>query len=292
MSIEFGKYVAAGDRFEVIRPGYAVTKLQASESRRKLPILSARLLSDRRTVVVETEPMREAVTYAVSLPALRKASPTDSTIEDSNIAEQTVETAFTLQGVLASWKSGEESPPVREIVAPRILHSLSPRSNREVDRQKSAGEAWPSQGTIVLRTQLDPRGLFYPAVQPGATLDYPPRDDRFIENAGFRISSQTPFQIIEHGGSIVVSSESDGRFTSTISIRSPDVAMTDAKPVPIGLTIDSNHSIPELSVEWFAKFANGKQAEGLLHFDRFLLPWATSEGSDATRPHREDSSHG
>ncbi|HUE74854.1 MAG TPA: LamG-like jellyroll fold domain-containing protein, partial [Pirellulaceae bacterium] len=55
ISIDAGQYVAAGDRFENLRPGYAVVAHQLSQPRHDLKIYSVALTPDQRTLVLATD---------------------------------------------------------------------------------------------------------------------------------------------------------------------------------------------------------------------------------------------
>lgn len=69
--IEFGEYVSAGDRFEVLKPPYAVVKQQDATPRGRLSIHAAHLDDDARTLVLKTDPHPLAVRYAVTLPGIK-----------------------------------------------------------------------------------------------------------------------------------------------------------------------------------------------------------------------------
>ena len=69
--IEFGEYVSAGDRFEVLKPPYAVVQQQDATPRARLPIRAARLDDKGRTLVLTTDPHPLAVPYAVTLPGVK-----------------------------------------------------------------------------------------------------------------------------------------------------------------------------------------------------------------------------
>ena len=71
--IEFGQYVSAGDRFEVLKPPYAVVKQQDATPRGRLSIHAARLDDDARTLVMRTDPHPLAVRYTVTLPGIKGA---------------------------------------------------------------------------------------------------------------------------------------------------------------------------------------------------------------------------
>src|SRR5205085_2056664 len=74
--ITAGAFVRAGDRFESLWPGYAVVQAQKAAPRYDVPVRSAQLTPDRRTLVLATDPLRAAVHYAVTLPGMgRPAKP-------------------------------------------------------------------------------------------------------------------------------------------------------------------------------------------------------------------------
>ena len=74
-----GQYVRAGDRFESLWPGYAVVQAQKAAPRYDVPVRSAQLTPDRRTLVLATDPHPAAVHYALTLPGMgRPAKPASS----------------------------------------------------------------------------------------------------------------------------------------------------------------------------------------------------------------------
>src|SRR5262249_47561701 len=60
-SIQSGPSVAAGDRFETIRPGYAVVMAQLGDPRTRLAVHSVAISPDRRTLILATDPQSLAV---------------------------------------------------------------------------------------------------------------------------------------------------------------------------------------------------------------------------------------
>jgi putative heme-binding domain-containing protein len=66
-TIEFGEYVSAGDRFEVLKPPYAVVEQQDATPRGKLVVRRGRLRDDNRTLVLTTDPHTLAVNYALNV---------------------------------------------------------------------------------------------------------------------------------------------------------------------------------------------------------------------------------
>ena len=60
----------AGDRFESLWPGYAIVQAQKAAPRFDVPVRSAQLTPDRRTLVLATDPLPAAVHYALTLPGM------------------------------------------------------------------------------------------------------------------------------------------------------------------------------------------------------------------------------
>lgn len=71
--IEFGEYVTAGDRFEVLKPPYAVVGQQAATPRGRLLVREARVEDEGQTLALKTDPHPLAVTYAITIPGVRAA---------------------------------------------------------------------------------------------------------------------------------------------------------------------------------------------------------------------------
>ena len=66
-SIEYGAYVRPGDRFEVKRPGYEAVHRQLAAPRYDLPVRSAGVTGDRRTLILTTDAQPEAASCALTL---------------------------------------------------------------------------------------------------------------------------------------------------------------------------------------------------------------------------------
>src|SRR5713226_11168 len=95
IKIEFGEYVSAADRFEVLKPPYKAVNQQDATPRGSLRVVSARLSPDARTLVLTTDPHPQSVRYALMLPEVRAAN--------SKSPAATVDLDYDLNGVEASW---------------------------------------------------------------------------------------------------------------------------------------------------------------------------------------------
>ncbi len=163
-----GKFVRAGDRFETIWPGYAVVVNERAAPRFDIPVRSAQLTPDRRTLVLATDPLPAAVHYALTLPAPgRPEKPAKGTLRQ--VPE--IDLDFDLSGVEATWKSKDGK---------QDWTGWLPHADLEVAKAFTAGSAphdalWKAMeggGELTLKTKLDLTNMLRPRVQPGSKLDH------------------------------------------------------------------------------------------------------------------------
>ena len=156
ISVTQGKYVSAGDQFETIRPGYQAVENQLLEPRYALKVLSAALTPDGRILIIRTEPRREAVNYAVSLPLPQQAA---------------FESAYDLSGVQAEWVDAAGT----ELAAIWLPH-LDLTVSRALTQPSVAHERFWSKAakdkTLRIRGQLDLWQMLRAATQPDSQLDF------------------------------------------------------------------------------------------------------------------------
>jgi putative heme-binding domain-containing protein len=163
-----GKFVRAADRFETIWPGYAVVVNERGAPRFDIPVRSAQLTPDRRTLVLATDPLPAAVHYALTLPAPgRPEKPGKGELRQ--VPE--IDLDFDLTGVEAAWKSKDGK---------QDWSGWLPHADLEVAKAFTAGsgphdalwKAMKEQGQLTLKTKLDLSNMLRPAIQPGAKLDH------------------------------------------------------------------------------------------------------------------------
>src|SRR5262249_2323428 len=181
--IEYGPYVRAGDRFEVLRPPYVAVQQQLATPRHYLPVRSAQVTGDRRTLVLATAPHPEAVPYAITLPGLGHPSPPTGGEGGKRGAagelpqHAAINLDYTLTGVQAEWRPTAGGPG---------WSGWLPHLDLSVARALTAGSAaheelWKlvrQPGRLTLRTKLDLWQMLRPAIQPGSKLDYTPPPER------------------------------------------------------------------------------------------------------------------
>lgn len=266
--ITHGEYVAAGDRFESIRPGYAVTQLQLSKPRFRLPIFSASVTADRQTLILSTARHPSAVQYALTLPGLGREL--ETRIDRELPQHPQIDLAYSLCGVRAAWEPSDKRQPKWSGWLPHldlgVARALSPH-DAEYDLFWRQIE---QPGTLILATQIDPRGLYLPVTQPGSKLDYDERDDAWIRERAIQIHGNRPFSVVmsdtanEQSSALV-----DG--AHSLSVKLPGERLA---PLPITLRIETGGELPTLRPSWFVALADGHTRSGSLALQRFLQPWA------------------
>src|SRR5262249_31767879 len=102
--IEAGRYVSAGDRYEVIRPGYQVVRDQMASPRRWVDVQNVPLSADARTLVLRVPRQTEAVNYAITLPV-----PPSWRTKDGIEQRPEMDVALSLNGIQVTLQSGAES---------------------------------------------------------------------------------------------------------------------------------------------------------------------------------------
>lgn len=69
--IEFGEFVRAADRYEVLKPPYVVVRNQEATPRRLLGIARARLENGDQTLVLESELQTREMSHAITIPGVK-----------------------------------------------------------------------------------------------------------------------------------------------------------------------------------------------------------------------------
>ena len=130
-AIEGGEFVAAGDRLETFRPGYAAVEHQQSAPRFAVDIEGIQLTADRRTLILSTAPHFAAVNYAIALRDVRP-SPGAAAIAHELPQLPDMDLQYDLNGVEATWEPqvGEKS------------NGWLPHVDLDVSRAFTTSSAW------------------------------------------------------------------------------------------------------------------------------------------------------
>jgi putative heme-binding domain-containing protein len=219
LGIEFGEYVTAGDRHEVLRPPYAVVEQQAAVPRGKLPILSRRLEDNGRILVLETAPHPLPVTYVVAIGELRAAgqthTPGDSVELEYDLTEGcrsfaigAVQTSREGSSKLVAW-----APPARASAGTSSRPAQKPEGDWENGRdlfvgklqcakchriRGEGGNAGPDLSNLIHR---DPTSILRDIREPSAALHpeyvtYLAETRSGDSHAGFLRPSPDPAEVI------------------------------------------------------------------------------------------------
>jgi putative heme-binding domain-containing protein len=260
-----GRYVRAGDRFESIAPGYAAVQAQKIDRRFDVPIRSAQLTPDGRTLVLATDPMTEGVHYALELPGMGR--PTKSA--DKTLAQHAaVDIDFDLSGCEATWTPAGGGP---------AWTGWLPHWDLEVSQRLTAGSAphdalWAAlekPGELTLRGKLDLTDMLRPAIQPGSKIDYeyPPESVTLT----FHTTSQ-------HSQLTLVVPQS-AQHSRVNDITASFTLPVDAeKIIPVELRMTARGGTPALHVAWTTNEDDRRRS---LPLRRLFLPWADTSGKTA-----------
>ncbi|MEZ6151985.1 MAG: ThuA domain-containing protein [Pirellulaceae bacterium] len=270
-SISGGEFVSTGDRFETIRPGYQVVKRQMEAVPDNLTVYGVNVTPDRQTLVITTSPHRSAVQYAITLPTLSNTSDAKQVSGEYPQRPQ-IDVAYSLNGVLATWKPDDKTQPSWSGVLPHFELDICRKFSTSDDDglQRILNE----KGVLTLQTQLDLRNLLHPAVQPGAKLEHTWPDDPVYVDFGTRGSQRLAWTIGKE-----LHSQSLGEDDSDISTLRFS-SLSDSLPL-VELQIRTGQSATVANeIGWRRSEDDTETRE--LPLASFLLPWAeTNPKTDA-----------
>jgi len=245
VKIEAGAFVSAGDRFEVVRPGYQAVRDQMASPRRWVEVLGLSLTEDHRTLVLRVPRQSAAVNYAIRLPMPESWKQVGGLEQHPEI-----DVLATMNGIAAEVTTAED----------RELRTLLPHPSLQVASAFTAGSSEHARflkatasadATVDFRGFIDATNPLVPAVQPGSALDWDTTVDpfagaSFTVRSDFSAESKVRLQTTGSGGSTLLglavqqpSQEASGLYlakddlrhsVSTARLRVPWAAEKAAKP--------------------------------------------------------------
>ena len=270
--VTMGAHVSAGDRFESFVPGYQVVKDQSVVRRFNVPVLSAVLAPDLRSLTLRTAPRTEATNYAVKLPEGSQSLRAVDAARKELPQHAAFDVLTDLTGVEAEWRDTAGATkwtgwlPHLDLTAASELTAASAEHARLFALLKTPG-------TLALRTQLDLHLMLRTAIQPGAKIDfeYPTETVTVTLKSGARVELKTS-----------TAAKLDRRSDSEIRVT------TESKPnswLPIELTLATGgEADARLDVAWHTAEDLRPRA---LQLRRVLLPWATPRTSEPVATERK-----
>jgi putative heme-binding domain-containing protein len=261
VTVEHGRYVRPGDRFESLRPGYAAVGQQLAAPRYRLPVLGVEVTADRRTLVLATAPHPEAAHYALTLPGLGRPDRPDAAARELPQVPA-IDLGYDLSGVTADWRPREGTTgwsgwlPHPQLSVARVLTQASAEHD-------ALWQFVERPGTLTLRCRLDLWHLLRPAVQPGSTLDYQLPSERVtvVLRSPGPVALKTPAGVAEPAPD----REGWHRLHLTVNPK-------EGEPVPIEIELTTGDRPPALEVAYSTQEDDRPRA---LPLGRVLLPWAT-----------------
>jgi putative heme-binding domain-containing protein len=248
--IDMGKYVTAGNRFEAFHPGYPAVARQLAVPRYKLPILSAGITADGRSIGLSTTPCAEAVNYGLTV----------------GCALGDIDVLSDLTGFEAQWRDAGGKVrwsgwlPHPDLTVARAFTAAS-QEHRELF------ELLKTTGALTLRGQLDLWSMLHPAIQPGEKLSYtyPPETVTVVFKAGgkLKLKAGVPEKRIGPNEFQITTISREGQW------------------IPVELTLATGTKDAALDVSWHTDEDPRPRA---LPLRRVLLPWATPPTDEPPAP--------
>jgi putative heme-binding domain-containing protein len=274
-TIEFGRYVRPGDRFESKRPGYEVVKLQLATPRFELPVRSAQVSADRRTLILNTDAHPEAVSYALTLPGLGRPDKPDAASGELP-QHPAIDLGYDLTGAAVTWQAKEGGEtwegwlPHVDLTAARAFTAGSAEHDRLWELVKKPG-------TLTLRTKFDLWQMLRPAVQPGSTLDYTLPD----EEVTLTFAAAKPLEVKAPWATPLPRGERDKDSRRLVNLKAKPKA---GETLPVEIIVETGGGATLNA----AFSTNEDERARPLPSHRILLPWAvTSRPADAPIAERD-----
>jgi mono/diheme cytochrome c family protein len=182
VKIEGGPFVSAGDRFEVVRPGYQVVRDQLATPRRWIDVLGLTLSQDHRTLGLRVPRQTEPVNYAITLPQLEPWKTSGGISQHPQMDLQ-----VTLNGLAASVKTSDGKEQSTVLPHPSLAASAT-LATSSAEHEAFLNAAAAKGAKLTLRGIVNVSNPFVPATQPGAKLDWDIAADPFA-SATFSVRS-------------------------------------------------------------------------------------------------------
>jgi len=264
--IEYGEYVAAGDRFEVLRPGYRAVERQQSFPRNRLQVKSAELSSNSQTIILKTDTHAEPVTYALTLPSFQGAKK----IADAIAQWPFIDLMYRPNGVEVIWKAKTGLESLTSWL-PHFDFAVNKAFMEPTAEYGALSEKLKTTGTLKLRTKLDLWNMLRPDTQPESTLDYQVP----AETVHVHLCSSSPLEVVAPGAEI--STRKKGQLHEAILTFST----VEQKAYDVEVLLQTGSGEPDVSISFTTQEDDRPRP---LQAERFYLPWITEVFSKKLHP--------
>lgn len=267
-TLTMGPTVAAGDRFESLVPPYQAVRDQALVARNDIPVLSAGLSPDLRTVTLTTAPRTDAQHYAIKLPEGSAAQRPANTARLEITQHAAIDVQTDLSGVEAEFRDA-----AGKVAWTGWLPHVDLRVARELtapsEEHRKLFELLKTPGSLRLRGQLDLNLMLRTALQPGTKLD-------------FEYPSETVTVALKSSGKIDFKTAAHAKLDRRAD---GEVLITSTSPehgwLPFELTFATGAAEPALDVAWRTAEDFRDRA---LPLRRVLMPFARPATAIPTAP--------
>jgi len=267
-----GIHVAAGDRFETLTPGYQVVKDQSKTQRYEIPVLSAGLAADRRSLVVRTAPRIDASNYAVTLPDGLAPERARNHARKELMQHAAIDLLTDLTGVETEWRDA-----AGKIAWTGWLPHLDLNVARELtggsEEHARLSDLLATPGTLHLRGQLDLHLMLRPAIQPGASLDFEYPGETVTMT--LKAAGALRVTLGDTAENVRINQRGDGAVQLTTESREGSAWL------PFRITLATGPAAAGLEATWHT--AEDARARAL-PLRRTLLPWATPRAAGSNAP--------
>lgn len=261
VTLEAGRHVSPGDRFETIRPGYQVVHDQLAASRLRIEVLGSRLDSERRTLTLLTRPRTAALNHALTLPSLGMGASNDS------------ELALTLDGLHVGWVPAGGGAGWQGWLPHADLAVAEEFTRGSASHAQLFARHLKADGELTLRGQLDLGFLLQPMLQPGTVSDWarPP------ERVRVRWEAAVPFRVQAGDGGGIDAIRAGGGWRVEKEMDGPGVQW-----VRFSLSVRTSPQPVSLRMTWTTADDPGRWRPFPLR--RFKVPHATRVEADEPSP--------
>ncbi len=154
--IEYGVHVRAGDRWENLKPPYAVVQQQDLQPRQALKVHSVGLTPDHQILTLNTQALAQAVHHSIHL----------------TIDGQDYEIDAMPNGVTATWVAAGANIPTWQGYLPHIDLQVCKSLLSGSSHHAALWDLLTKPGMLILETVIDCHQMLRPEVQVGAKIDH------------------------------------------------------------------------------------------------------------------------
>ncbi len=264
--ITYGRYVRAGERYEILVPPYEVVQHQLLSPRYRLPVQRVELSPDGHSLIVHTARMHQGVWYAVSLPDFTSWKPRPGSLPQ----DRTIDVDFQLTGVEYEVATAQGAVKHRGWL-PHLDLAQAQALIRGSPEHQALWRNLP-QGIWTLKTQLRLDYMLRPRLQHGSRLDYVPKP----EVVTLYLEANCPVELtVGRQGAQVQHARRGNRWWAQMRIANPG-----GKLWPVLVRLHATAVRPELTVGFFT--AQDSRLRPLAP-QRLILPWVVSLGEDSSQ---------